>query len=75
MTKFSHTENADFQKIVRILTSMMKNAGAKVESNWSVEALRKRGASMSTYSVYPFWNNYDVLNCCVLIQLSVLQQP
>ena len=45
MTKFSNAENADFRKIVRILTSMMENVGAKVESNWSVEALRKRGAS------------------------------
>ena len=51
MTKFSHAENADFRKIVRILTSMIKNAGAKVESNWSVEVLRKRGASMFTYAI------------------------
>lgn len=54
MTKFPNVENADFKKIVRILTSMTKNAGAKVESNWSVEVLRKRGASMFTYAVYPF---------------------
>ena len=74
MTKFPNAANADFRKIVRILTSMMKNAGAKVESNWSVEVLRKRGASTFTYTVYLLWNNYDVLGCCVLIQLSVLQQ-
>ncbi len=57
MTKFSNAENADFRKIVRILTSMMKNAGAKIESNWSVEALRKRGASTFIYAVFPLWNN------------------
>ena len=51
MTKFSNAENADFRKIVRILISMMENAGAKVENNWSVEALTKRGASTSTYAV------------------------
>ena len=75
MTKFSNAENADFRKIARILTSMMKNAGAKVESNWSVEALRKRGASTFTYVVSPVCNSYDVLNPSFLIQLSVLQQP
>lgn len=53
---------------------MMKNAGAKVESNWSVELLRKQGASTFTYTVYILWKNYDVLNYWVLIQLSVLQQ-
>ena len=51
MTKFSTAENADFQKIVRILTSMMKNTDAKIESNWSIEVLRKRGESTSTYNV------------------------
>lgn len=74
MTKFSNAENADFRKIVRILTSMMKDACAKVESNWSVEVLRKRGASTFTYIVCSLCNNYGVLNSCVLIQFSVLQQ-
>ena len=50
MTKFSNAENADFRKIVRILTSMIQTSGAKVESNWSVESLRKRGASTFTYA-------------------------
>ena len=67
MTKFSNAENADFRKIVRILTSMMQNAGAKVESNWRVEVLRKRGMSTFTHTVYSLWKNYNVLNCRVLI--------
>lgn len=74
MTKFLNVENADFRKIIRILTSMMKSAGAKVESNWSVEALRKRGASMFTYTGCSLCTNYDMLNPSFLIQLSVLQQ-
>lgn len=60
MTKFSNAENADFGKIVHILTSMIQNSGAKVESNWSVEALRKRGTSTFNYAVCSFWNNYDM---------------
>ena len=75
MTKFPNAENADFRKIIRTLSSMMKNAGAEVESNWRVEVLRKRGASTFTYAVYSLGNNHDVLNCCDLIQLSILQQP
>ena len=75
MTRFPNAGNADFRKIVRILTSMMKNAAAKIEGNWRVEVLRKRGASTFTYAVYSLGNNHDVLNCCVLIQLSILQQP
>ena len=71
MTKFSDAENADFRKIVRILTSMIQTSGAKVESNWRVEALRKRGASTFTYAVCQLWNNNDVLDSRVLIQLSV----
>ena len=67
MTKFSDTENADFRKIVRILTSMMKNADAEVKNNWSVEALKKRGASMFTYAVSHVYNNYNMLNPSFLI--------
>ena len=62
MTKFPNAENADFRKIVRTLSSMMKNAGAEVESNWSVEALRKRGALTLTYALCSLWGNYDMLN-------------
>ena len=75
MTKFSNIENADFKKIVRILTSMMQNADTKVKSNWSVEALKKRGALTFTYAVSPVYNHYDMLNPSFLIQLSVLQRP
>ena len=61
MTKFSNDENADFGKIVRILTSMIQNSGAKIESNWSVEAVRKQGALTFTYAVCSFRNNYEML--------------
>lgn len=43
MTKYSKEENQDFKKMYRVLASMTKNAGDKIERNWQSEGRMKQG--------------------------------
>lgn len=43
MTKFSNAEDEDFKKLSRILESMFRKSGPKVEGNWDRELCTKQG--------------------------------